>query len=703
MQAVLEVKGKLMSRTFPLEKVRNIGIIAHIDAGKTTTTERILYHAGRTYKIGGVDEGTAVMDWMDQERERGITITSAATTCQWDEHRINIIDTPGHVDFTAEVERSLRVLDGGVVVLDAVAGVEAQSEAVWRQADKYNVARICFINKMDRLGADFYRTVEMLKKRLQASVLPIQLPLSSEASFLGVIDLVDNKAVTFFEDPKLMPLEEAIPENYKAIAIKYRDALIEKVAECDDDIMLKYFDGQEIPSSQLKAAIRQMTVESRVVPILCGTALKGKGIRPLLDAIVNYLPSPLDVPSVCAVDLRRKKEVFYKASDEEPFSALAFKVVTDTFMGKLTYLRVYSGKVKSGMQILNATKEMKERLGRLYIMHANNREEVSMADTGSIIASVGLRKTQTGDTLCDSSHPVLFESISFPEPVLSMAIEPKSKADQDKLSDVLVKLASEDPTFKTKSDSETGQVIISGMGELHLEVLAERIFREFGVQVSVGKPRVAYKETITKLVESEGKFIRQSGGKGQYGHVWIKLAPGERGSGFEFSNEVRSGAIAKEFIPAVEAGIKEALQSGCLGGYPVIDVKVTLFDGTFHEVDSSEMAFRIAGSIALKDGIAQAEPILLEPIMKAEILSPSQFLGDIVGELSSRRAHIYSTETNEGASVTRSFIPLARTFGFVSALRSLSQGRATYTMEFYKYAELPKGLTEQVLTTMEGG
>lgn len=702
MQTVLEVKDKVMPRTFPLDKVRNIGIIAHIDAGKTTATERILYHAGRTYKIGGVDEGTAVMDWMDQERERGITITSAATTCQWNEYRINIIDTPGHVDFTAEVERSLRVLDGGVVILDAVAGVEAQSEAVWRQADKYRVARICFINKMDRLGANYYRTIDMLEKRLRAKVLPIQIPISSGASFLGVIDLIENKAITFHEDPKLAPLESSIPENYQVTATKYRDALIEKVAECDDDIMLKYFDGQEIPSSQLKATIRKMTVESRVVPVLCGTALKGKGIRPLLDAIVGYLPSPLDVPAVRAVNLRSKEEVFCNASDKEPFSALAFKVVSDAFMGKLTYLRVYSGKIKSGMQILNSTKEVKERLGRLYVMHANRREEVSVADAGAIVASVGLRQTQTGDTLCDSSHPVLFESISFPEPVLSMAIEPKGKADQDKLSDALVKLSSEDPTFKIKTDPETGQVIISGMGELHLEVLAERIFREFGVQVSVGKPRVAYKETITKQVEAEGRFVRQSGGKGQYGHVWIKLSPGKKGSGFEFTNEIHGAAIPREFIPAVEAGIKEALQSGRLGGYPVIDIAVSLFDGSYHEVDSSEMAFRIAGSIAVKEGIAKAESILLEPIMKAEILSPAEFLGDIVGELSSRRAHIYSTETNDGASVIRCFVPLARTFGIVSVLRSLSQGRATYTMEFHQYSELPKGLTEQVLTAMEG-
>ncbi len=684
-------------------KVRNIGIIAHIDAGKTTTTERILYHAGRTYKIGGVDDGTAVMDWMDQERERGITITSAATTCEWNEHRINIIDTPGHVDFTAEVERSLRVLDGGVVVLDAVAGVEAQSEAVWRQANKYNVARICFINKMDRLGADFYRTIEMIEKRLKAIVLPIQLPLGGEASYKGVIDLIENKAVTFPEDPKLMPLEDDIPESYRAIVAEHREALIEKVAEYDDDIMAKYLDGQEIQSSQIKAAIKKMVVKDKIVPVLCGSALKGKGIRPLLDAIVDYLPSPLDVPSIKAIDMRSKKEIFCKASDEQPFSALAYKVVTDSFMGKLTYLRVYSGKIKGGMQILNATQGVKERLGRLYVMHANRREEVSIADTGSIVASVGLRKTQTGDTLCDSSHAVLFESIRFPEPVLSVAIEPKNKADQDKMGDALTKLVMEDPTFKAINNPETSQVLISGMGELHLEVQAERILREFGVQVSVGKPRVAYKETITASVEAEGKFVRQSGGKGQYGHVWIKLAPAERGSGFKFINEIRSGAIPREYIPAVEAGVKEALQSGKLGGYPIVDISVSLFDGSYHEVDSSEMAFRIAGSIGFKAGMVKAKPVLLEPIMKAEIISPERFLGDIVGELSSRRAHIYSMETSDESSSIRCYVPLARTFGFVSVLRSLSQGRATYVMEFSKYEELPQGLTEQVLNSLEGG
>jgi len=501
----------------------------------------------------------------------------------------------------------------------------------------------------------------------------------------------------------MMPLEEAIPESYRAIVAERRDALIEKVAEYDDDIMLKYFDGQKIHSSQLKAAIKKMTVENKVVPVLCGSALKGKGIRPLLDAIVDYLPSPLDVPAVKAIDIRSKKDIFCRASDEQPFSALAYKVVTDSFMGKLTYLRIYSGQIKGGTQILNATQGIKERLGRLYVMHANRREEVSMADTGSIVASVGLRKTQTGDTLCDTSHPVLFEAIRFPEPVLSVAIEPKNKADQDKMGDALTKLVMEDPTFKAKSDAETSQVLISGMGELHLEVLAERIFREFGVPVSVGKPRVAYKETITTSVEAEGKFVRQSGGKGQYGHVWIRVEPAERSTGFKFINEIRSGAIPREYISAVEAGVKEALQNGKLGGYPIVDINVSLFDGSYHEVDSSEMAFRIAGSIGLKAGIAKAKPILLEPIMKAEIISPDQYLGDIVGELGSRRAHIYSMETSDESSIIRCYIPLARTFGFVSVLRSLSQGRATYVMEFNKYEELPQGLTEQVLTSMEGG
>jgi len=698
-KAVLEVKDKLMSRTFPLEEIRNIGIIAHIDAGKTTITERILYHTGRTYKIGEVDEGTAVMDWMQQERERGITITSAATTCHWRQHRINIIDTPGHVDFTAEVERSLRVLDGGVVILDAVAGVEAQSEAVWRQADKYNVARICFINKMDRVGADFYRAVTMIEKRLRAKVLPIQLPLGAESSFRGIIDLVENKAITFPDDPHLMPVEEAIPEGDKTVVAKYRQELMEKLAESDDQIMLKYLEGQEIPVSQLKTVVRRLTIANQIVPILCGSALRGKGIQPLLDAIVAYLPSPLDIPSACAINPRDGKKIFCRTSDDEPLSALAFKVVSDPFMGRLTYLRIYSGKVKAGAQVINVSKGEKERLGRLYVMHANRREEVDEVDTGSIVATVGLRRTSTGDTLCDAARPVLFESIHFSEPILSMAIEPKRKTDQDKLADVLAKLAEEDPTFKVHSNPETGQVLISGMGELHLEVLAERMFREFGVKVKIGKPQVAYKETITLSVEAEGRFIRQSGGKGQYGHVWLRLEPGERGSGFEFCDQIRSGAVPKEFIPAVGIGVKEALQSGQLTGYPIVDIKVILYDGSFHEVDSSDLAFKIAGSMAVKRGVAKAKPILLEPIMKVEVLVPAQSLGDVISDLNSRRARIDGIETSEDPCVIRCFIPLAKTFGLIGDLRSLSQGRATYTMEFYRYEELPPSLTGQIVAS----
>jgi len=697
-KTVLEAKSKTMSRTFPLRKIRNIGIIAHIDAGKTTVTERILYHTGRTYRIGGVDEGTAVMDWMQQERERGITITSAATTCHWNRHRINIIDTPGHVDFTAEVERSLRVLDGGVVILDAVAGVEAQSEAVWRQANKYHVARICFVNKMDRIGADFYHTVSMIEGRLRAKVLPIQLPLGTEDSLRGIIDLVENKAVAFPDEPQLTPVEGPIPESDEANVANYRQALLEKLAQSDDEIMLLYLDGQEIPVSQLKAAIRKLTISNQIVPILCGSALRGKGIRPLLDAIVAYLPSPLDIPPIHAIDPRNGEEVLCQASDDDPFSALAFKTVSDPFMGKLTYLRVYSGKAKFGAQVLNVTKGKKERLGRLYFMHANHREEVDELDTGSIVATVGLKETSTGDTLCDIAQPVLFEPIRFPEPVLSMAIEPKSKADEDKLDDTLAKLVSEDPSFKVYHDSETGQSLISGMGELHLEVLVERMSREFGVRISVGKPRVAYKETITLPVESEGKFVRQSGGKGQYGHVWLRLEPGKRGSGFQFSDQTRSGVIPKEFIPSVEVGVKEALETGGRAGYPVVDVEVALYDGSFHEVDSSELAFRIAGSIGIRNGIAKAKPILLEPIMKMEILAPAQFLGDIIGDLNSRRARIDGIETQQDSCVIQCFVPLGETFGFATSLRSLSQGRATYSMEFCGYEDVPAGLTGQIMS-----
>ncbi|MCK4262526.1 MAG: elongation factor G [Dehalococcoidia bacterium] len=684
-----------MSRVFPLEKIRNIGIIAHIDAGKTTVTERILYYTGRTYKIGGVDEGTAVMDWMQQERERGITITSAATTCDWDGHRINIIDTPGHVDFTAEVERSLRVLDGGVVVLDAVAGVEAQSEAVWRQADRYNVARICFINKMDRVGADFHRTVSMIERRLRARVLPIQVPLGTESSFRGIIDIVENKAVVFPDDAELMPVEEPIPESDRTDVAHRYQVLVEKLAQSDDEIMFMYLEGQEISVSQIKAAIRRLTVSGEIVPILCGSALRGRGIRPLLDAVVAYLPSPSDIPPIPAIDPRTGRQIHCRASDDEPLSALAFKVVSDPFMGRLTYLRIYSGNVKSGAQVLNASKGKKQRLGRLYFMHANRREEVGEADAGSIISTVGLKGTTTGDTLCDVARPLLFEPIHFSSPVLSMAIEAKTKADEDKLDEVLAKLGDEDPSFKVRHDQETGQGLISGMGELHLEVLVDRMWREFGVKVNVGRPRVAYKETITVPVDAEGRFIRQSGGRGQYGHVWLRLEPGARGSGLEFRNRIRSGAIPREFIPSVEAGVREAIETGGPAGYPIVDIEVALCDGSFHEVDSSELAFKVAGSMAVKSGVAKAKAVLLEPIMKVEIVTPVQFLGDIIGDLSARRARVDGIETQEDFCIIRCFAPLGESFGFATELRSLSQGRATHTMEFYRYEELPPGLGEQ--------
>lgn len=695
-KATLEVKNKTMSRTYPLDRVRNIGIIAHIDAGKTTVTERILYYSGRTYKIGGVDEGTAVMDWMQQERERGITITSAATTCHWLDHRINIIDTPGHVDFTAEVERSLRVLDGGVVILDAVAGVEAQSEAVWRQADKYNVARVCFINKMDRTGADFYRTVSMVERRLRAKPLPIQLPLGKESTFEGVIDLIENRALSFPSETDLSPVEVAIPENRKAEVSKHRQALLEELAHHNDEVMLFYLEEKDIPASLLKSVTRKLTISNQVVPVLCGSALRGKGVQPLLDAIVQYLPSPMDVPPVQGIDMESGQEIFCPARDEEPLSALAFKVVTDPFMGRLTYLRIYSGRAREGTRVLNATKGKKERLGRLYLMHANRREETEEIDAGSIVATVGLRNTTTGDTICDPSRPVLLETIHFAEPVLSMAIEPRRRADEEKLDDVLAKLSQEDPSFRVHSDPETGQNVISGMGELHLEVLVDRMWREYGVQVKMGRPRVAYKETITEPVDAEGRFVRQSGGKGQYGHVLLKLEPNERGSGFRFYDQIRSGAVPKEFVPAVEAGVRDALESGGRAGYPVVDVKATLYDGSYHEVDSSELAFKIAGSMAVKNALDRAKTVVLEPVMKVEILCPPEFLGEIAGDLSSRRAHIESMDTQDETTIIRALVPLAEMFGFATDLRSLSQGRATHGMEFHRYEELPPNLIEHI-------
>ncbi len=685
-----------MERTFALERIRNIGIIAHIDAGKTTVTERILHFTGRTYKIGGVDEGTAVMDWMDQERERGITITSAATTCEWKDHRINIIDTPGHVDFTAEVERSLRVLDGGVVVLDAVAGVEAQSEMVWRQADRYHVAKICFVNKMDRVGADFFRTVSTIESRLNARPAPIQLPLGSESAFRGVIDLIEEKLITFEDDPLLPPTVGEIPESEHELVAKYRHELIEKLAEQDDTILVPYLDGEQISNEMIKASLRRLTAANQIVPVLCGSALKGRGVRPLLDAIVQYLPSPLDVPPAVARDTSGENEILCHAVDDEPLASLAFKIVSDPFMGRLTYLRIYSGRMITGTQVLNTGKTKKERIGRLYLMHANRREEVQEADAGSIVAAVGLRGTSTGDTLCSSERPLVFETIRFAEPVLAMAIEPRSKADSEKLEDVLGKLSDEDPSFKVRQDRETGQALIQGMGELHLEVMVDRMAREFGIKVNVGKPRVAYREAITRAVESEGRFVRQTGGRGQYGHVWLRLEPAERGSGFKFVDAIKGGVVPREFIPAIASGAREAVETGGPAGYPVVDTIVTAFDGSYHDVDSSELAFKVASSMAVKSGLPRGKPVLLEPIMRMEITSPSQFTGDIIGDLNARRARIERIDTQADSTVVGCHIPLGETFGIATALRSLSQGRVTHTMEFSRYEQVPASVAEQI-------
>jgi len=686
-----------MPRSFPLDRIRNIGIIAHIDAGKTTVTERILYYTGRTYKIGEVDDGTAVMDWMEQERRRGITITAAATTCHWKEHRINIIDTPGHVDFTAEVERSLRVLDGGVVVFDAVAGVEAQSETVWRQADRYGVPRICFINKMERIGADFDRTVAMIEERLRANPLPLQLPLGSESSYRGIIDLIENRAWIFYDDQNADPVEAAIPEPERARCTKFRESMIEKLAEVDDRVLNAYLEGEDISASELRLAVRRATLANTVVPVLCGSALTNRGIRPLLNAVVNYLPSPTDMPPVRAIDTKAGTEVTREARDEDPFSALAFKVVSDPFMGRLVYFRVYSGRVKAGAQIYNSTRGKTERIGRLFLMHANRREEIDVADTGAIVATLGLKNTFTGDTLCHTSQAVLLESIRFPEPVLSIAIEPRTRADQDKMGEALRKLTEEDPTFKVRYNEETGQTVIAGMGELHLEVIVYRLLSEFGVGAQVGKPRVAYKETITLPAKGEGRFIRQSGGHGQYGHVYIEIEPVERGGGFQFVNNIRGTAIPRQYIPAIEGGIKEAMEVGLLAGYPLLDIKATLYDGSYHEVDSSELAFRMAGSMALKNGVRKAKPVILEPIMKLEVTSPREFLGDIIGDVSAKRGHIESIETHGEICIIQAFIPLAETFGYATSLRSMTQGRATHSMEFSSYQEVPTELADEIM------
>ncbi len=691
-----------MTRTFPLEDIRNIGIIAHIDAGKTTVTERILYYTGKTYKIGEVHDGTAVMDWMDQERERGITITAAATTCYWREDRINIIDTPGHVDFTAEVERSLRVLDGGVVVFDAVSGVEAQSETVWRQADRYRVPRICFINKMDRIGANYNHTISMIESRLQAVPLPIQVPLATEESFQDILDLVNKKCWRFNTDPDRGPDEIPIPESEMAKCTELRQTLITKLADYDNEIMIAFLEGNDITPEELKKAVRRATLMNKGVPVICGSALKNMGVQPLLDAIVDYLPSPLEVPPVEGIDKQTGEKISRKASDDVPFSALAFKVVTDPFVGRLVYFRVYSGRVKIGSQVFNSTRGRSERIGRLLLMHANHREDIDSADTGAIIATLGLKNTFTGDTLCDSSRAIILESIRFPEPVISVAIEPKTRIDQDKLVDALQKLTEEDPTFKVTFNDETGQTIISGMGELHLEVLVSRLIREFNVGVKVGQPRVAYKETITVPVQVEGKFVKQTGGHGQYGHVNIELEPLDRGKGFEFINAIKGGVIPQQYIRPVEIGIKEAMETGVLAGYPVIDVKATLYDGSYHDVDSSEIAFKMAGSMAMRDGVRKATPILLEPVMKLEVVTPEQFLGDIISDLNARRGHVNKIDTQGEIYIVRCLIPMAESFGYATKLRSITQGRATHSLEFNSYEQLPEAQKEEIVEKAVG-
>jgi elongation factor G len=686
-----------MARTVPLDKTRNIGIMAHIDAGKTTTTERILYYTGINYKIGEVHEGTATMDWMVQEQERGITITSAATTCFWRDHRINIIDTPGHVDFTIEVERSLRVLDGAVAVFCAVGGVEPQTETVWRQADKYRVPRIAFVNKIDRLGADFFRVVRMIQERLGARPIPVQIPIGAEDHFRGVVDLVQMKAIQWEEESLGARYHVGpIPSELLGPAEEYREKLLEAVADCDEPLMEKYLNGQEITESELQAAIRKAGLQLKLVPVLCGAAFRNKGVQPLLDAVVDYLPSPLDVPPVKGKHPNLQKEEERPASDAAPFSALAFKIMTDPFVGTLTFFRVYSGALFSGSSVYNSIKGKRERIGRLLKMHANKKEEIKEVYAGDIAAAVGLRTATTGDTLCDETHPIILEAIEFPEPVISIAIEPKSKADQEKLGLSLQKLATEDPSFRVRTDEETGQTIISGMGELHLEIIVDRLLREFSVGANVGKPQVAYKETIRKTVEQEGKFIRQTGGRGQYGHVYLKVEPQQPGSGFEFVDAIKGGTVPREYIPAVEKGVREALESGPLAGYPIVDVKATLLDGSYHDVDSSEIAFKIAGSMAFKEAVGKAKPILLEPIMAVEVVVPEEFMGEVIGDISSRRGKVLGMDSRPAAQAIEARVPLAEMFGYATDLRSMTQGRATYTMQFSHYEPVPATISEEI-------
>jgi elongation factor G len=691
-----------MTNRVPIESIRNIGIIAHIDAGKTTVTERILFYTGRTYKIGDVDAGTAVMDWMAQERERGITITAAATTTSWRDHVINIVDTPGHVDFTVEVERSLRILDGGVVAFDAVAGVQSQSETVWRQADRYHIPRICFVNKMDRVGADFWRTVEMIKERLSARPVAIQAPIGAEDTFQGVVGLVEMNATYFSEDREEPPQTGPIPDAYRKEAELRREQLIEALAEVDDQMLISYVEQREVSPGELRKALRRATIANLVTPVLCGTALKNKGIQPLLDAVIDYLPSPVEVPPVTGTHPKTGELLERQASDDEPFAALAFKVVADPYVGRLVHFRVYSGSVKQGGIVMNSARGQRERLGRILRMHANRREDIDDVQTGHIAATVGLKNTFTGDTLCAQDKPILLEAIKFPEPVISVAIEPKTKNDQDRMVETLLRLSEEDPTFCSRYDAETGQTIISGMGQLHLEIIVDRMMREFNVEANVGRPEVAYKETILQTGLAEGRFVRQTGGRGQFGVVELEVEPRSRGAGLKFENKIVGGAIPREFIPAVEQGVREALETGILASYPVIDVRVALLDGTHHQVDSSELAFKMAGSLGVQAALKRASPIILEPYMKVEVATPDDFFGDVLGDVSSRRGHVTNVDQRGHLRVITVLVPLAETFGYATDLRSLTQGRATYTMEFDHYKEVPASLAEQIIGRVRG-
>ncbi|HYM20268.1 MAG TPA: elongation factor G [Candidatus Kapabacteria bacterium] len=693
-----------MARKFTLDHTRNIGIMAHIDAGKTTTTERILYYTGVVHRMGEVHEGGATMDWMEQEKERGITITSAATTCEWRGNQIQIIDTPGHVDFTVEVERSLRVLDGAVALFCAVGGVEPQSETVWRQANKYGVPRIAFVNKMDRTGADFYHVIEMIKERLGANPIPINLPIGQGEIFAGVVDLVENKAYIYNNDATLGKNFDVvpIPHDLEATTKEWRTKLFEAVAEVDDTLLVKYLEGQDITPDEVRRVLRQATIESRIIPVLCGSAFKNKGVQQLLDSVVDFLPSPVDVGEIEGHHINLTDHIQRQPKDDEKFAAIAFKIMTDPYVGKLTFFRVYSGTLNSGSYVLNSVSGKKERIGRILRMHANHREDIEAAYAGDICAAVGLKQTRTGDTLCDEDDPIILERMVFPEPVISLAVEPKTKADSEKMGEALQKLADEDPTFRVKTDEETGQTILSGMGELHLEILVDRLKREFKVEANVGKPQVAYKETIKKKVTSEGKFVRQSGGRGQFGHCWIDLEPNEPGKGYEFINDIVGGVVPKEYISPISAGIQEAMKSGVLAGYPVEDIKVRLFDGSYHEVDSSEMAFKIAGSIAFKEGCKKATPVLLEPIMDVEVITPEEYMGDVMGDLSSRRGRIEGMNARSDAQVIKAVVPLSDMFGYATTLRSMTQGRAVYSMQFARYEDAPRSIQEQVIEMVKG-